>query len=64
MRANIFSQAYGGVFIGFMFIGIAVGMYYNLAAIGTLASMGVGFIAQAIISLNKETAKTKKTIQL
>ena len=64
MRSNIFSQASGGVFIGFMFIGIAVGMYYNLAAIGTLAGIGVGFIARTIISLNKETAKTKKTIQL
>ena len=64
MKSNLFSHAANWVFIGFMFLGIAIGMYFNQTAIGTLAGMGIGFIARALIGLNTEKEKTKKTIQL
>ncbi len=64
MKANIFSQASSWVFIGFMFLGMAIGMYFNHTGIGILAGMGVGFIARAVIGLNTQKEKPKKTIQL
>ena len=54
MEKNIFSQASNWIFVGCMFIGIAIGLYYNEAAIGTLLGMGVGFIARGVINLKQE----------
>jgi len=45
------------MFIGFMFIGIAVGLLLNEVAAGSLIGMGVGFIARAIIMSNKKVNK-------
>ncbi|MBI2798602.1 hypothetical protein HYX70_04950 [Candidatus Saccharibacteria bacterium] len=43
------SNGSGGLlFVGFMFVGIAAGSYWNSVAIGTLAGMGAGFLAMAI----------------
>ncbi len=64
MNNNLSSHASGWVFIGCMFIGIAAGIYFNMTAIGTLAGMGIGFIARAIINSNTENEKTKETIHL
>ena len=64
MKSNIFSQAASWVFIGCMFIGIATGIYFNQVAVGTLAGIGIGFIARALLSANANTEKAKKTIQL
>jgi len=54
MEKNVFSQASNWIFVGCMFIGIALGLYYNEVAIGTLLGMGVGFIARGLINLNRE----------
>lgn len=37
------------IFVGFMFIGFAIGMYYNKTVVGILSGMGVGFIAMGLI---------------
>lgn len=49
----------GLLFVGFMFVGIAAGFYWNNIAIGTLAGMGVGFLAMAIYMAyaSKKTSK-------
>ena len=39
----------GIAFVGFLFLGIAVGMLYNQTAIGVMAGLGLGFIAMAIL---------------
>lgn len=38
----------GAFFIGCMFVGIGIGMYFDKVSVGTLVGMGVGFIASAI----------------
>ena len=43
----------GMIFVGFMFVGIAAGMYFGRVAIGTLAGLGVGFIASAMYRSEK-----------
>lgn len=43
----------GMILVGFLFVGIASGMYFNKVAIGTLAGMGVGFIASAMYRSEK-----------
>jgi len=60
MHSNLSIQASNWVFVGCMFIGIALGIYYNAVAIGTLAGMGVGFIARGFTNINSEKESDKK----
>ncbi|MCE4599563.1 MAG: hypothetical protein F7C81_05140 [Desulfurococcales archaeon] len=41
----------GLVFVGFMFIGMGIGMLLDRVAVGTLIGMGIGFIAMAILRI-------------
>lgn len=43
----------GYLFVGFMFIGIGIGMAIDKAGIGTMVGMGFGFIAAAIYKSEK-----------
>lgn len=37
----------GLAFVGFLFLGIALGIYFNQTAVGTLAGLGLGFLSMA-----------------
>jgi len=62
MDSNIFTRSSNWIFVGCMFIGIAIGIYYNQVAVGTLLGMGVGFIARGLLYVNNE--KNQKTHEL
>jgi len=47
------------LFIGFMFIGIAAGLYFNVVAAGTLVGMGAGFVAKAIFTSVERNRRVK-----
>jgi uncharacterized membrane protein HdeD (DUF308 family) len=43
------NRGIGGIFIpAFLFIGLGIGLLFNLAAVGALVGLGVGFIAMAV----------------
>lgn len=42
-----------GIFIGCMFVGMGIGMYFDKMSIGVLIGMGVGFIASSIVKATK-----------
>ena len=39
----------GLTFVGFMFIGISLGLLFNMVAIGCLLGMGVGFLGMGVV---------------
>ena len=46
------SDTAGGlVFVGPLMIGIGLGIYYNMTAVGALVGLGVGFILFGIVKL-------------
>ena len=40
----------GVAFVGFLILGIAIGMLYNQTAVGVLAGLGLGFISMALLA--------------
>jgi hypothetical protein len=38
----------GAIFVGCMFVGMGIGMYFNKMTVGIMIGMGVGFIGSAI----------------
>ena len=44
----------GAIFIGCMFVGIGIGMFFWETGVGTMIGMGVGFIVYTIYSKKKE----------
>lgn len=55
-KSNNKNNSVGGLlFVGCMFIGMAIGFGFNQIAIGTAAGMGVGFLAMAgYIAMNNK----------
>jgi hypothetical protein len=45
------------MFVGLMFIGIAVGLLFNEVSAGTLIGMGTGFIVRAIYGTKRKVDK-------
>ena len=43
----------GIAFVGFLFVGLALGIYYNQTAVGVLMGLGLGFIAMALLKGKK-----------
>ena len=43
----------GKLFVGFMFLGMAAGMYFGRVSIGLFAGMAAGFFASAIYRSEK-----------
>ena len=45
----------GKIFVGFMFVGIGIGMLFGETGSGTMLGMGLGFIANSIFSKKNKT---------
>lgn len=43
------SKIGGIVFVGCLFIGLALGMYFNNTGVGVLMGLGVGFLAMGLV---------------
>ena len=44
------SSAIGGVvFVGCMFIGLGLGMFYHHLVVGLMLGMGIGFVAMGVV---------------
>ncbi|MBL7160721.1 MAG: hypothetical protein ISS93_02625 [Candidatus Aenigmarchaeota archaeon] len=43
----------GLAFVGFLILGLAVGIYINQTAVGVLAGLALGFISMAILKSRK-----------
>jgi NhaP-type Na+/H+ or K+/H+ antiporter len=50
----------GKIFVGFMFLGIGIGMVFNETGAGCLIGMGIGFIISSLIK--DEDEKSDKSI--
>ena len=40
----------GKIFVGCMFLGIGIGMYFGETGAGTMVGMGIGFIVERLYS--------------
>ena len=49
----------GKIFVGFMFLGIGIGMIFNETGAGCLIGMGIGFIISSLIKDKNEKADEK-----
>ncbi|MBI3502359.1 MAG: hypothetical protein HY063_11250 [Bacteroidetes bacterium] len=50
-------KAGGLLFVGCMFIGMALGWYFDAYQIGMFGGMGVGFIMMAVVILSQSNRK-------
>ena len=44
------SERSGLAFVGFLMLGLAIGILYNQTAVGVLAGLGLGFISMAVLN--------------
>lgn len=52
MKKETRADSVGGLFlVGFLMIGIALGIFYGSAAVGTLLGLGAGFISFGLAKL-------------
>lgn len=47
-KTKVRSTVGGVVFVGCMFVGIGLGMYFNQLVVGLMIGMGVGFILMGL----------------
>ncbi len=52
-NTNKFDKKSGYLFVGFMFIGIAIGQFLQEPGAGLMGGMGVGFIVSAFYPFKK-----------
>ena len=50
MKGKVFESK---IFIGCMFVGIGIGMFFGETGAGTMIGMGVGFVVDTIYSKKK-----------
>lgn len=53
-KENKFEAAGGVIFVGCMFIGMGLGFYYNMIAVGMFIGMGIGFLGMGLTYLLKK----------
>ena len=44
----------GSIFLGCMFVGLGLGMYFGERGVGTIIGMGIGFILERLYSKKKD----------
>ena len=40
----------GVAFVGFLFLGVAIGILYNQTVVGFIAGLGLGFVSMALLA--------------
>ncbi len=52
----------GAIFVGMMFLGMGIGMFFDRAGEGTILGLGAGFIAMALVPEHEEERGRRRFI--